>query len=109
MSAGNAARPNGRARGPVQDGCEGERAFCDFERTDADVYGKLDAVLSHGQELKIRTHWPEPPTRGEPRTLARVAPTVAIGNQQLDRSADELALTVTEHPLGGSVRNADLT
>ena len=92
----------------VPDDAGDEDAFLGRQRAEADLDGKLLAVLPQAVQVQARSHRPNAGIRNESSTMSTVFAAIAFRHQNLDRLTEQLAPTVSEKSLGLAIDLDDL-
>ena len=95
------------AAGDVADRAHDERVLVRVDRVQADLDGKLAAVLAPPIELGPRAHFPHARMREIARAITDMLLAVPLRQQALDRRAPQLFATVAEHVLRACVGDDD--
>ena len=97
-----------RALADVADGAGDEDAVLGLERAQADLHRELGAIPAQAEELDARAHAAHPGIAEVARAVAGVPAAETLGDQHLDRPAEQLAPRIPEQPLGLGVHQDDL-
>src|SRR5205807_1255917 len=95
------------AFGDVADGAGHQGAFLCLEGAEADLHGKLAAILAQTIELEIGAHGANPWIAEIPTAVSRMASSKALRDQNLDLLPDQLGARVTKQLLGLRVDEDD--
>jgi hypothetical protein len=79
------------------------------QRAEADLDRKLGAVVAASVELEVGAHLARPRIGHVPRAVREVDAAEALGDEELDGAAEQLAAVVAEELLGAPVDKADAT
>jgi hypothetical protein len=91
------------AIGDVADPGDHQQAALGGERRQADLDRELAAVLAPAVEIEVGAHRARPRLGDVRRQVMAVPRSHVLGDQYLDRAAEQLVVVVAEHPLGRRV------
>src|SRR5204863_3520820 len=97
------------AGGDIDHGGEHEQSLVGFDRVQADLHRHLGAVLADAVEISPRSHRPGLRVREEVRSVAGMALAQPVGDEELNRLAEQLIARVAEQSLDLAVDEDDLS